>query len=276
MKNLVVFSIDDKYVDPFIVAIKSFSYYHESKNYIIGLIHSNLSKKNISKIKSFFKGLCLELDIKKIKDTFTKYKTDYHFNSVIFYRLLIPELFNTYKQSLYLDSDMIFLGNIDALFDRKSKEFTLGVVSRGDKYDVPQRMQSYTNTYFASGLLLINHHSFSKNKVFEKCIYFLENFSYEMPDQDALNYAVQDKNIHWIPNEYGVLTHQADFDKSNLNSAKILQFCGSQKPWKYGNNHPCKEMYLEIRSQTPFSSINFIVRDYIVIKLKSIKHRVMI
>ena len=147
MKNLIVFSIDDKYVDPFIVAIKSFTYYHKSKDYIIGLIHSNLSKKNIVRIKSFFKGLHLELDIKKIKDTFTKYKTDYHFNSVIFYRLLIPELFKTYKQSLYLDSDMIFLGNIDALFDRKSKEFTLGVVSRGDKHDVPQRMQLYTSTY---------------------------------------------------------------------------------------------------------------------------------
>lgn len=273
MKNLIVFSIDDKYIEPFIVAIKSFSLYHEVEKYTIGLIYHKLSKKNIDRISDFSKSINIEINLEKIEDIFVKYKTGYHFNSVIFYRLLIPKIFSKYNKSIYLDSDIIFLGNIDYLFELNIDGYVVGVVERKDRYDIPKHMRSYTDTYFASGLLLLNHQEFSNKKIYEKSIYFLENYNYEMPDQDALNFAISDDWIYWLPYEYGVLTHESSFNRSKLDQVKILQFCGSQKPWHYGNTHICKDIYLEIWSKTPLYNRRFLIIDNFIVILKSIKKR---
>jgi len=274
MKNLLVFSIDDNYVEPFIVAIKSFSLKHDVNKYTVGLLYNRISRKNIDKIEIFFGSIGLEVELIKIKDIFINFKTGYHFNSVIFYRLLIPEVFHHHEKSIYIDSDMIFLGNIDLLFEIDLKDYVIGAVSRGDKFDIPLHMKHVTNTYFASSLLLINHNNFKYKQIYKKCIYFLKNFNYEMPDQDALNYAIADEYIYWIASNFGVLTHQEGFDKKKLDGVNILQFSGKQKPWQYGNEHPCREMYLEIWSKTPLYNRRFIFKDYTFRKLKAIKKRI--
>ena len=274
MKNLLVFSIDNKYVEPFIVAIKSFSLTHDVNKYTVGLLYSNISFRNIKKIESFFYSIDLKIEIIKIEDVFTGFEIKYHFNSVIFYRFLIPEVFKNYEKSIYIDSDMVFLGNIDLLFEIDLEGYIVGAVSRGNKFDVPLHMKHVTSTYFASGLLLINHKNFKCEKIYEKCIYFLKNFNYEMPDQDALNYAIKDKCVYWISSDFGVLTHQENFNKDELDDVNILQFSGGQKPWHCGNEHPCRDIYLEIWSKTPLYNYRFLFKDYSFRKLKEIKKRI--
>ena len=48
-KKLIVFTIDENYIEPFIVAIESFVEHHDMSNYGICLIHSDISDKKIKK-----------------------------------------------------------------------------------------------------------------------------------------------------------------------------------------------------------------------------------
>jgi len=275
MKKLLVFTIDDKYVDPFIVAIKSLSMTNNINNFIIGLVYSKISIKNLEKIRVFFKKLKVDIIFKKIEDIFLKFKIGYHFNSVIFYRLLIPDLFPNYKESTYFDSDMLFLQNVEELFEIEMKNYVVCCVSSGDKLDVPDHMKKHTDTYFVSGLMIINHENFIRNNIYEKCIYFLENFEYMMPDQDALNYAIPSELVFWLPNEYGAMTHQIESNNYKISEAKIFQFSGSLKPWHYGNNHPCRKIYLNVWTDTPLYSIRFLILDRTVRNLKYIKRKAL-
>ncbi|MEY8768501.1 glycosyltransferase family 8 protein [Francisella philomiragia] len=254
MKNLIAFTIDENYIEPFIVAIQSFTLHHNVDKYIIALIHSNIAENKIRKIKKFFQKINLLLVVKKIKNDFEGIKVGYHFNSVIFYRLLLSDIFNDYERILYIDSDIIFLDNIDKLFHLNLKDNVLAAIPKHNYYMIPKHLEGKVQKYFASGLLLINTKKFIDFGISDKCIYFLRNSKYEMPDQDALNVAV-DKWLE-LDLSYGVetafLESNNDELKIKIQNPKIIQFSGSSKPWHFRNKHPYKHLYWRYLRMTSF------------------------
>lgn len=254
MKNLIVFTIDENYLEPFIVAIESFSHFHNVEKYDLALVHSDISEDNIEKIRSYVKSKNISFVVARIDDTFEKISVGYHFNSVIFYRLLLPSIFNNYEKLLYLDSDILFAGNVDKLFDISLDNKILAAVPKHEYAGVPVYLQHKINTYFASGLLLINVKEFNKFKIYDKCLNFLTNEEYKMPDQDALNVVVD----RWLELdlEYGVETFFLEMNNIKLNkiikNPKIIQFSGSSKPWHFRNRHPYKQLYWKYLKMTPF------------------------
>jgi lipopolysaccharide biosynthesis glycosyltransferase len=254
MKNLIAFTIDENYLEPFMVAIQSFIAHHDVNQYEIALVHSNISKKNIQKIKTYMQSYNIYFKEVYIEDEFKTIKVGYHFNSVIFYRLLLPKIFREYKKILYIDSDILFLKNIDELFKIDLNENILAAIPKHEHFLIPTYLQHKTKDYFASGLLLINTQKFIDNKIYEKCLKFLKNEKYEMPDQDALNATVN----QWIQLdlEYGVETAFLEKNDNELSqriqNPRIIQFSGSSKPWHFRNNHPYKNLYWKYLKMTPF------------------------
>ncbi len=254
MKNLIVFTIDERYIEPFVVAIESFSVFNDVNKYEIALVHSCISDQNIKKIKNYMDNRNISFIVVKIDDVFKDIEVGYHFNSVIFYRLLLPSIFDKYKKLLYLDSDILFTDSIDELFDIELDSNILAAIPRHEYFDIPKHIQDKTSKYFASGLLLINVDEFIKSEVYKKCLEFLKNEKYEMPDQDALNSVVS----KWLELDlkYGVET---DFLKTSnkelqgkIQNPKIIQFSGSSKPWYFRNKHPYKNLYWKYLRMTPF------------------------
>lgn len=264
MKNLVVFTIDDNYVAPFCTAIASFIEHHNTARYLIGLIYADLSENNLEKIRIFFVKNNLELITKQIEDIFQNIYVGYHFNSVIFYRLLIPSIFKKYEKVLYIDSDVIFIDNIDKLFSIELNNFALAAIPK-TFLGVPNHLQ--IKKYFASGLLLLNINVCNNNNLLKMILLFLKNNKYVMPDQDALNAVV--KNWKEIDLRYGVET--AFLDSKNqilqkaLNNPAIIQFSGSSKPWQYMNDHPYKQLYWYYLKKTPYR--NYRYEDYSLINV---------
>lgn len=254
MKNLIVFTIDENYLEPFIVAIQSFIEHHNVNDYELALVYSNISEKNILKIKQYMQSQKISFRDILIEDKFTNIKVGYHFHSVIFYRLLLPKIFNDYEKILYIDSDILFLDSIDELFKIELGDNILAAIPKHDYFLIPEYLKGKTKNYFASGLLLINTQKFLDSKIYEKCLDFLENEKYEMPDQDALNATVD----RWIELDlqYGVETAFLEKNDNSLNNKikkpKIIQFSGSSKPWHFRNKHPYKNLYWKYLKMTPF------------------------
>lgn len=254
MKNLIAFTIDENYLEPFIVAVQSFIGHHDISKYEIALVHSDISEKNIQKIKRYMQSHNISFRDILIKDEFKNIKVDFHFNSVIFYRLLLPRIFKNYEKVMYIDSDILFMNNIDELFKIELGNNILAAIPKHDYFLIPEYLKDKTKNYFASGLLLINTQKFIDSKIYEKCLVFLKNEKYEMPDQDALN-ATVDKWIE-LDLEYGVETAFLEKNDNKLDdkikNPKIIQFSGSSKPWHFRNNHPYKNLYWKYLRMTPF------------------------
>lgn len=265
MKNLLVFTIDSNYIQPLFVALRSFIEFHDTSKYTIGILHSNLTDQEIKLTSDYAKSMKIDLITNKINDIFINIEVGYHFNSVIFYRFLIPSVFSNHKQVLYIDSDIIFMGNIDEIFNIDLKNNILAAIPR-TFMGVPYHLKYIIKEYFASGLLLINIELFNKNHILNKMLKYLSNSSYKMPDQDALNATVK----RWIKIDlrYGVETsflYSTDpiLEKAKRNPA-IIQFSGSSKPWQYMNNHPYKNLYWYYLKKTPYR--NYRYEDYSLIK----------
>lgn len=256
MKKLLVFTVDNNYLPHLAVALISFLEFHKPDAFEIGLLYSDITDEELEKFMSFFYPTGIKIHPHIIANEFTGISVGYHFNPVIFYRLLAPEFFFEHDRILYLDSDIVFVENISELFDFDLKGKLLGAIDRTPFFGIPPHLAGLVERYLASGLLLIDVKSFLASEVKEKCIEFLKTHSYEMPDQDALSYAVQEFTS--IDPSYSVETAFLEHSGSAFNFAKnpkIIQFSGSSKPWHLSDKHPYKKVYWKYRNQTPYRTL---------------------
>lgn len=261
--KLIVFAIDEHYSPHLAVALMSLIRHNEPAEVSIAIIHKNIKSPNLKTIIDFFSARGLSVLTRKVDSFLADISVGYHFNEVIFYRLLAPELFPYYAKILYLDSDIVFADTILELFDTRMESSALAAVEKTSFSGVPTHLSNYIDRYLASGLLLMDTRKFVDQAIKEKCMEFLRNYHYEMPDQDALSFVVRD--FVAIDPSYSVETAFLNQEAPEYHFAKnpkIIQFSGSSKPWHMNNNHPYKKLYWDYRNQTPYKS--FLPDDFSV------------
>ena len=255
MKKLIVFTVDRNYLPHLATALTSFLDFHRADSFEVGLLYSDISDFELEKFFSYFSLSGLKIYPLIIENKFSDINVGYHFNQIIFYRLLAPELFSEYDRILYLDSDIIFVESISDIFDLDMNDKVLGAIDKTQLFGVPSHLSGMIERYLASGLLLIDTKKYIENKVKDNCFEFLKTYRYEMPDQDALSYVVQD--FMSIDPSYSVETaflgrSEPSFDFAK--NPKIIQFSGSSKPWHLNDTHPYKNLYWKYRNKTPYRS----------------------
>lgn len=254
MKKLIVFTIDNNYIKHLAVALVSFIESNNPKEFDIGVIYKDIPDFEMNKLKVFFFNQGLIIISHRIKNFLSEIPAGHHFNEVVFYRFLAPEIFSDYDSLLYIDSDVIFLSSIEAIFELDISEKILAAVDRTPYFGIPDYMTDSLTSYFAAGLLYINVKNYNSNLVKEKCIKFLKTHYFRMADQDALNFVVRD--FISIDPSYSVetafLDKLSDFDF--VKDPKIIQFSGGSKPWHLNNKHPYKKLYWVYRNKTPYKS----------------------
>ncbi|MDA3969435.1 glycosyltransferase family 8 protein [Helicobacter ibis] len=180
-------------------------------------------------------------------------------NYLAYYRLKLAQVIPAdIDRCLYLDVDMLVVGDISCLFEVDLGEAIAGVVldfyRPQNKRPLALKRQklSYvtldTNIYFNSGLLLVNLKQWREHKVEETCIEFLSNYESMFPDQDALNVVIKDKTKILSPkfNYYLLLPsnklvfrgkNNANINEEEsvyneaLKDIRIVHFIGHLKPW---------------------------------------------
>ena len=116
----IFFSTDDNYISYLDVAICSLiANASRDFKYRIIILNTGLREENISKVKRNEKSgvkidfVDISRDIEQIK---SKFKDVYHFSIVTYYRLFIASLFPQYDKVIYLDCDLVVLGDISELY----------------------------------------------------------------------------------------------------------------------------------------------------------------
>ena len=237
----IFFSTDDNYVPYLDVAIRSLiANASKAERYRIIVLNTGLDPDNIAKVKQNERdGFVIDfMDISKNVESIKAYfKNVYHFSIVTYYRLFIASLFPQYDKIVYLDCDLVVLGDISKLYYTELKENILGVV--GDQHVArTNEFRAYAqkaigvdpDTYFNTGVLLISLEQFRKNDIEKKFTRLITEYDFDLldPDQAYLNYLCRGKT-HALPNGWNKLpTSLACEGEKN-----IVHYSLYKKPWQY-------------------------------------------
>ena len=255
----VFFSTDDNYIPYLDVAIYSLiANASKDYDYRIIVLNTGLDPDNISKVKQSERdGFSIDfVDISEnVKDIKSRFKNVYHFSIVTYYRLFIASLFPQYDKILYLDCDLVVLGDISELYNTELGDNILGAVP--DQYVCNTReFRTYAekaigvnpDTYFNAGVLVISLEQFRKNDIENKFINLITEHDFDLldPDQAYLNYLCFGKT-HILPNSWNKSPTEI-ICEGNKN---IVHYNLYKKPWQYDDVID-GECFWEYAKRSPF------------------------
>ena len=196
----IFFAIDDGYMPFLAVALESLIENSSKKYYYsIKILYTNISEENKKKINKYkrenvnIEFVDLNYYIEKVKDKL--YTRDYYTNTTYF-RLFIANLYPQYNKAIYLDSDILVLGDIAELYNQDMGD-NLIAAAPDDVIQTTKVFQEYVEkvvgvadyrNYFNAGILLMNLDEFRKFDFQNKFLYLLETIKFTVAqDQDYLN-----------------------------------------------------------------------------------------
>ena len=154
---------------------------------------------------------------------------------VAYFRICIAKLLDNVDTTLYLDVDMLVCDDIRALWTLDLHQKTAAVL--GDWGFATKRQRKslfgkedfvFDDFYFNSGFILMNLKAFREKNIVEECVYFLNHYDALFHDQDALNYAIREKDILVVPLPFNAFVAA----NLGLENPVILHFAGIVKPWE--------------------------------------------
>ncbi len=276
----VVFATNENYAPYAGVTISSLVA-NSSKEYFydIYVFYTDLSKDTISRFEQMtgnnYSVTCL--DVNSYIDKELLYE-NFHFSKEMYYRILIPTILSQYEKVIYLDCDMVVLGDISELYSTNLDGYVLGGVS-DEQHEVSKIYVSDTlglnpDKYINSGMLVINCKQFNEDKIKDKCFEILKTtkIQFRYPDQDIINISCLGKikflepcwNYIWHYNfpranrPELLLSHQ-DQEAYILKSQniKILHYTSNIKPWNNYNTTLSTHFFDYARQTLPFKNIIF-------------------
>jgi len=237
----IFFTADDNYIPYLDVAISSLIA-NASKDYFYRIIvlNTGIRTENVAKVKMNERpGFAIDfIDISsQIENIKAYFKNVYHFSIVTYYRIFIGSLFPQYDKIVYLDCDIVVLGDISKLYNTPLGENIFGAVS--DQYvAATEEFRLYAekaigvdpDTYFNAGVLLISLEQFRKNDIENKFKNLIKEHNFDLldPDQAYLNYLCFGKTLI-LPSGWNKSPTEAVCE-GNKN---IVHYNLYKKPWQY-------------------------------------------
>lgn len=241
----IFFAVDDVY-SPFLAVTLQSLIENASKNYYysIKILYTNMQEENKKKLAKYesenvkIEFVDLNYYIKKIQDKL--YTRDYYTNTTYF-RLFIPSLYPQYDKAIYLDGDIVVLGDISELYNTNMGD-NLIAAAPDDVIQNTKVFQEYAEkvvgvadyrNYFNAGVLLMNLDELRKFDFLDKFLYLLETVKFSVAqDQDYLNRLCKGRtkiiSVAWdrMP---------MPTDKILDDEIKLIHYNLAYKPWHFDN-----------------------------------------
>ena len=177
-----------------------------------------------------------------------------HISPATYFRLLIPELLPQYDKALYLDADMLVLGDLTELWATDVSDYPVFAVQDEHAPVVSSRhgLINYRElgipedrAYFNSGVLLLNLEAWRREEIALRVAdYLLANReAARWWDQDGLNVILADRwgrlDARW--NRFGSMLPPSAMDE--LTPPAIVHYAGWRKPWTRHYRHSSRELF---------------------------------
>lgn len=255
----IFFSTDDNYIPFLDVAISSLiENASKEYSYRIVVLNTGLREENVAKIKQNERlGFSIDfVDIsEEVENIKSRFKNVYHFSVVTYYRLFIASLFPEYEKIVYLDCDLVVLGDVSRLYHTDIGDNILAAAPEQfvqntaafRKY-AEKALGVDPDTYVNAGVLIINLEEFRKNEIEEQFVRLITEYDFDLldPDQAYLNYLCQGK-IYTLPNGWNKEPMSLPLEgKKN-----IVHYALYKKPWQYDDTMD-GEYFWRYAKRSPF------------------------
>lgn len=242
-KNIIpiFFATDDNYI-PFLDIALSSLIKNASKefDYKIIILNTGLKEENQEKIKRLenenFNITFADISY-AIKDIRDNLKNVFHFGLAAYYRLFIESLFPEYDKILYLDCDIVVLGDISKLYHIDMEGNNIAGVVEQFIVRTPE-FRRYTKEalgidaedYINSGIMIMDLAKFREQKIQENFIKLISKYNFATidPDQAYLNFLCKGK-IKYLP----VCWNREPIEELKCDNPNIIHYALYKKPWQY-------------------------------------------
>lgn len=241
----IFFAVDDGYIPFLAVALESLIQ-NSAKGYYysIKILYTKIEEDNKKKISKYendnvkIEFVDLNYYIEEIKDKL--YTRDYY-TKTTYFRLFIPNLYPQYDKVIYLDSDIVVLGDISELYNIEIGDNLVAAAPDGiiqstkvfqDYVEKVVGMADYRN-YFNAGVLLMNLDELRKFNFQEKFLNLLETVKYRVvQDQDYLNRLCKGRTkiISDVWDKMPIPTYKVKGE-----DLKLVHYNLNHKPWHFDN-----------------------------------------
>jgi lipopolysaccharide biosynthesis glycosyltransferase len=257
----VLFSSDEKYIRYCATTITSILLNASQPGnihfYILSPDCSKNSKERLEKLCFLFDAqlTILPIDLNRFKSL----PSIEHLSLNTYSRLYAPELCSNIKRLLYLDADIVVLGDIVKLFNLDLAGKPLGAVPHVQfpyekifqkKFDVA------VDSHFNGGVMLMDCDLWRKNSYSDLVIQWASNHAKHLTfaDQDALNGVFAGQYCH-LPGVWNVEARlfqekllglpQTEEIIDRISSPMLIHYTGGDKPWASKKYVPKRELYLK-------------------------------
>ena len=268
----IIFAVDDKYCGKLAVVIISILLNSKS-SFDFYVLSTEISEENERKLNSLIKKYNKNSELRIvnpsnfIKDDLSKMlskRKGYDYISIeTYYRFFIHKVLPEVDKAIYLDADLLVLGDISEVYGVELGDAYAGVVIdiwihlRCQEDDVETETRSgfklsayiqdvlgvNRHEYFNAGVLVLNLKKLRDSRMDERLLLFTKRFSpLEFQDQDALNACFAGKviflDLAWnlvkdakvIERNILDVEFQNKVHEANL-KPKIIHYTGKKKPW---------------------------------------------
>lgn len=241
----IFFSIDDSYAPYLAVALRSaVKNSSPDRTYRAIILHEDLSEENQRRL-STLEASNFSVEFYRMDrglETITNRRSNYlrcdYFTLTIYYRLFIPSMFPELDKAIYIDSDVVILGDLAELFDTELGDDLIGACNDKSVVDVPELAHYMEdcigvdrNEYINSGVLLMNLAELRKSNFDEHFLDLLNTYHFDSiaPDQDYIN-AICNGRIHYLDERWDAMPNP---ERGELDNLKIIHYNLFSKPWCY-------------------------------------------
>jgi lipopolysaccharide biosynthesis glycosyltransferase len=255
MHRPVVFTVDDGYLRPLCVTLRSLASANPKLPVIV--LHTELSEASAERLYAEAAEFGLDLELRRA-ELDVKGPLWGWISPAAYLRLAIPQVLSDFDSVLYLDSDLLVLGDVTPLLEADLGGAPVAAVP--DPFNPVVRCGiglfgwrelglDGARQYFNSGVMVFDLAACERKDVFGRALWLLEKHPQHVlfPDQDALNWAADDD---WVRLERRWNTFPVSAISSRFplpcqhemvplevlvaeeSSATILHYAGPLKPWK--------------------------------------------
>jgi lipopolysaccharide biosynthesis glycosyltransferase len=202
-----------------------------------------------------------------------EYQVSNHISSATLFRLGLEQLApETCKRLIYLDADLIVIGNLEELWNLDLQGASIGgAPDPGLSKAIPvvdphwERWAGDEDApYMNAGVMLIDLEQVRRERGFSRALELIAQHGGELPyqDQDAINWIYWKKwtplPLQWNVQRFQLLKMFQQYmppeSEAALRDPKIIHFTGPEKPWNMEGYHPWWWVYWDALSRTPYLS----------------------
>lgn len=255
----IFFSTDDYYIPFLDVAIRSLiANASREVSYRLIVLNTGLDAENVRLVKqNEEEGFTIDfVDIsEQVEQIKSRFKNVYHFSVVTYYRLFIASLFPQYDKVIYLDCDLVVLGDISKMYAIDMGE---NIIAAGPEQFVRStpEFRRYAEVsvgvdpdgYVNAGVLLMNLKEFRRSRIEEQFVRLITEYDFDLldPDQAYLNYLCCGK-IYPLPNGW----NKEPMPVPCEGEKGIVHYALYKKPWQYDDVID-GEYFWQYAEQSPF------------------------